>query len=130
MSNQNEDNLIIFVAILCIALIPVYKLSRFIGADFDITLKAILITIAGLGTAIAFSWYLMREHAKSIITFMITLLWYNWWTVLDNAAYNRLNPLTNESFWWNSGLFKITILLLFLLLSIYLFFREKNKWRY
>lgn len=129
-SNDNGVATLILIGALG-AIILVWLLSKFLGADFGITLQAIIASIPGLliGALLLF-WGRLDVGPWSFG--QLALLWPAWWKVLDSIANNGSglqSEFLSQTAWWTSGFFKWGVELGLIGIATWLFFRSRD-WRY
>lgn len=87
---RNDDS----TAVLIAAAIPVLALfgfSRWIGADFELTVDAIVASAGVLLVAFAV-WWFIRPDVLMLAVLSLVIVWPLWWPVLDSIAVGGEKP--------------------------------------
>lgn len=108
----------------------VWKLSATLGADFQITLDAVLRSIPVVliaGVAIL----LLKLDIFTSLAATATVLWLVWWRVVDSIAAGGQNPDTAFIFGqpsWDTGWVKWGTEFVLLGLAVWLFLRSRDRY--
>lgn len=130
---KNDDSqltLLVIAIVVGVALVGVWQFSRSIGSDFQITLRALGISVLILGVLGAVWWF--TEWKISLMgSLAATWIWPTWWGVLDSIANGGTNPETSffkmqSDVWWNGHLFKWGLEGLLVALLSYFIVRQLN----
>lgn len=109
-NNQSNDALIALLLIPIGAfLLVAWKISSSLGADFQVTLGALLYSLVIVGV-IGAVWWFTRFYIGATVFAACSLVWPKWWTVLDSTAVvgNNFGGIQFEPLdapWWTSGWF-------------------------
>lgn len=131
MSRDSDSGVgAIVVIVVGLFMLGVWKLSTALGADFQITLDAVLRSIPVLLIAGAAIWFLKPDILTSFAA-TAAAIWPVWWRVVDSIAAGGQNPDTAfmlEQPWWDSGWAKWGVELAFVGLAIWLFLRSRDRY--
>ena len=131
MSRDSDSGVgAIVVIVVGLFMLGVWKLSTALGADFQITLDAVLRSIPVLLIAGAAIWFLKPDILTSFAA-TAAAVWPVWWRVVDSIAAGGQNPDTAFMFeqpWWDSGWAKWGVELALVGLAIWLFLRSRDRY--
>lgn len=129
-SNSNNDFLaiIIFVSLLFCGL--VWKFSSFLGADFQTTLIAVILSAVVLGITIFLIWVGNLNTLPSL-TAATAMLWPSWWGVIHSIATGGKDQNMDFMFdqpWWDTRWTKWGIEVFLIALAVWLFMRTRDRY--
>lgn len=120
----------VFAAAVAIFLAFVWKFSKYIGADFKLTLYATLESIS-LVILVLILWKAFRPRVETLIAFSLIPFWMFWWAVIDDIA-GRLQTasgmLQPQSLPWYWSLLKYGPTIFFTVSWSALFLRKDKRY--
>lgn len=130
MKNVNPW-VILSLIILGAVLLGIWNFSRSIGADFQITFRAIALSMIFVVVIVAIGWF--TQWAVSLIASLVAVaLWPCWWSVMDSIAQGGVDPekmtfhFPSPEVWWNGDIFKWGAEGVLVALVIYFAIRQYN----
>lgn len=120
----------IVVIVVGLFMLGVWKLSTALGADFQITLDAVIRSIPVVLIAGAAIWFLKPDIFTSFAG-TAAGLWPVWWRVIDSIAAGGKNPDTAFMFeqpWWDTGWVKWGVEFALLGLVVWLIVRSHDRY--
>lgn len=112
-----------------ICLVQVWKFAQWIGAAFEPTLYALLVTVLGVAAAGAILW---REYSPLLMAVLPWFIWPFWCRVLDSRAagpdqFSRMLAELHTP-WWATTWFQLSIELLLIGLPVgYVLLSERSR---
>lgn len=113
MRNSDATTAIILVGA-ALGLLAIFNLSRSIGANFQVTLGAVVWSGAVLAILGVLCWTPFKPSLSIFASLAVTLIWPGWWKVIDSIAHGGSDPDTlafrfPQELWWNTTAFKYGI---------------------
>jgi hypothetical protein len=113
MHRENvEGSLLVFLVAAGLFVLAVLGLSRFLGADFEPTLRATGSSLVLFVAAGAFALW-QRPPVLPTAGVVLCIFWPIWWPVLSSMARGSIPGIPDELFpyqyetpWWNTSLFR------------------------
>lgn len=134
--SRNDDNSTLVIALLLVGafLLFVLWISRGLGADFAITLEAVIQSILFTALAGVLIYYLEPPIAPSL-TGLLAALWPLWWKVLDSIAAggesaSKAYYYTPQIPWWDTSWTKWTVELILIGVTVLLYIRHRDRYGY
>lgn len=111
--NSDKSNITLISIILATAIVLyfVLRLSNSIGAEFEVTLQAVMRSTVVFLIVFAFQW-LTRISLWFALSLFLAGAWICWWGVLDSIARNVNAPFPlydTERIWYTTMWFKLGI---------------------
>ncbi len=100
-----------FIIIACILLAISYSVATQIGADFDVTVNAVVFTLGAICVFFFFKYVLPINNALTCLIAFIILM-FGWFPVIDN-----INLQLSKPEWWTPSLIKGVCIFIGLLFS-------------
>lgn len=130
MRQENPQGAFLLIVV-GLALLAISKFSRSIGADFQVTLEAVVCSATVLGIAGGI-WYFLRLNLALLATGTAAGAWPCWWKVLDSIAHDGANPdkldfLFPVAVWWNTNWFLYGVEVCLVAAAAYMVFRPANN---
>lgn len=131
-SNNDDSVLYLFLAAVVVFLVSVFALSRWIGADFSVTLEAALQSIVFVLVAGALVYFLSIDILPCA-TGLLAVLWPLWWKVVDSIATGgkAVDMLfMYQTPWWGTDATKWIFEGVLIVATIVLYVRSRDRYGY
>lgn len=128
MRNEQAQSIgLIILLIFGFFVAGIFVLSRSLGADFEVTLQAVVSTAVLVFVAALAVWHFELPIVPALGV-VLSITWVLWWGVLASMAHggipDEMIPYQFEPPWWNSGLFRWVVEALLVGGTGYAFFRR------